>query len=68
LNPVNDRKMKFFMKDRHLESYLFNDFVSLKQSFELLTKCSPNYTDSLKKDLITLNEHKTRMKMSLEKI
>jgi len=66
LSPSHDRKMEFFMKDRHLESYLFTDLVSLKKSFELLTKSRPNYTDLIKKDLAVLDEHKLKIKTCLE--
>ena len=67
-NPVHDRKMEFFMKDHNLESHLFTDFNSLRQSFELLIRSPPDYTDLIKKDFMTLDEHKSRMRKILEKI
>ncbi len=67
-NPSHDRKMEYFMKDRHLESYLFNDFHSLKKCFESLVNSPPNYDASIELDFSVLKEHKLKIKSILEEV
>lgn len=51
---IDSEKMRFFMEDRGLENYIFNDYNSLKQKFCLRDK---DYSDLIEKDLKVLKEH-----------
>jgi hypothetical protein len=49
---------KFFLADRGLDDYLFEDFAQLKAAFERLQNNKPIYLESLQRDFRTLADHK----------
>jgi hypothetical protein len=51
-------KMSFFMQDRNLDEYLFNNFNELKLLFERLLYDKPDYSATLERDFASLTEHK----------
>ncbi len=60
-------KLVFFMQDRNLDAYLFNNFDELKSTFEVLQNNPPDYSESLERDLKTLKEHQGIIKDNLYK-
>lgn len=61
---AND-KMQFFMEDRHLKHFLFDNFSSLTSAFETILKDRPDYSFLVAKDLKRLGRYKEALKITL---
>jgi len=57
-----DEKMQFFMEDRGLEHYLYDNFNGLKRATESMLKDKPDYSSNISRDKTALKKHLARIK------